>query len=215
MLLPGLRIRINLMRILIRLFTSLRIRVLRNCDYRSTDPSRLNFERPRLHCERQRPSTDPFWAPKAPEIFTLKCIRIRTQILTQLRIRIKLPKIMRIGTNRIRISSCFSHSAFCYLPVTVASPKSYQFTLVYRWNMPFSTCYMKKRTCVAIATTRKVRSYQVMALNYQGIVFLICSTRLDFGGTNYYMSFINTWLFLFFTLPIPYEEIISWICQLL
>jgi hypothetical protein len=56
---PGLRIRITLVRIRILLLILMR----RICDRRSTEPSRLHFEPPSLHCERQRSSVAPFEPP--------------------------------------------------------------------------------------------------------------------------------------------------------
>ncbi len=69
---PGLRIRVTLIRIWIwiQLFTLMRIRMLLIkvtgiCDHWSRDPPGLYFKPPGLHCERPWPSTALFWASKA------------------------------------------------------------------------------------------------------------------------------------------------------
>ncbi len=70
-----MRIRIRLV-ILMQIRILLRIKVMRICDHCFTDPSGLHFKHPRLHCEHHTVLHD--------SIFTL------------MRIRIQLPKTMRI-----------------------------------------------------------------------------------------------------------------------
>ncbi len=50
------------------------LKVMKISDHWSTDPPRLNFEPPRLYCERPRPSMTPFevWTSTGPE-FRLGC----------------------------------------------------------------------------------------------------------------------------------------------
>jgi len=59
--------RITLMRIRLRIWILLLIKVIRICDHWSTDSQGFHFEPPRLHCKCSRPSTTPFLISKAPE----------------------------------------------------------------------------------------------------------------------------------------------------
>jgi hypothetical protein len=63
---PGLQIRIRVWLFTFRIRILLLIKVMQICDHWSPDPPGLNFESPRLHCERPRPSAAPFWVANAP-----------------------------------------------------------------------------------------------------------------------------------------------------
>jgi hypothetical protein len=101
----------TLMRIRIRLFTSMRIRtlflinVIRICDQRSADLPQLHFEPLRLLCKRSQPSLAPFvaWPQLLNFVFDadpdlilfLNCMRIRILPLALMRIRILLLALMQ------------------------------------------------------------------------------------------------------------------------